>query len=38
LAETITREMGKPVGQSLAEIEKCAWVIEYFAESSAKFL
>ena len=38
LAETITREMGKPVGQSLAEIEKCAWVTEYFAENSTKFL
>jgi len=38
LAETITREMGKPIGQSLAEIEKCAWLIDHFAENSAKFL
>ena len=37
-AETITREMGKPIGQSLAEIEKCAWLIDHFAENSAKFL
>ena len=37
-AETITREMGKPIGQSLAEIEKCAWLLDHFAENSAKFL
>ena len=29
-AETITREMGKPIAQSLAEIEKCAWLIDSF--------
>jgi succinate-semialdehyde dehydrogenase/glutarate-semialdehyde dehydrogenase len=37
-AETITLEMGKPIGQSLAEIEKCAWLLDHFAENSAKFL
>lgn len=37
-AEMVTREMGKPIGQSLAEIEKCAWLSDYFAENSAKFL
>ncbi|NDV63466.1 NAD-dependent succinate-semialdehyde dehydrogenase [Puniceicoccales bacterium CK1056] len=34
----ITREMGKPVSQSRAEIEKCAWVCRYFAENAPTFL
>ncbi len=37
-AETITREMGKPITQSLAEIEKCAWLLDHFAEHAAEFL
>ena len=37
-AEAITLEMGKPIAQSLAEIEKCAWLLDYFADSSASFL
>lgn len=38
LGEQITTEMGKPLGQSIAEIEKCAWVCEYYAEMAPVFL
>ncbi|WP_094227442.1 NAD-dependent succinate-semialdehyde dehydrogenase [Methanolobus psychrotolerans] len=38
LAEIITKEMGKPIKESLAEIEKCAWTCDYFARSAESFL
>ena len=38
LALLMTREMGKPIQQAQDEIEKCAWVCEYFAECSENFL
>jgi acyl-CoA reductase-like NAD-dependent aldehyde dehydrogenase len=38
LAVTAVREMGKPVLQARAEVEKCVWALEYFAEHGAAML
>lgn len=37
-AALITEEMGKPILQSLAEIEKCAVLFDYYAECGPTFL
>lgn len=38
LAKMITLEMGKPILESIAEIEKCALLCDYYAENSPSFL
>src|SRR5919107_783247 len=37
-ARLITEETGKPIKQSIAEIEKCEWVSDYYAERAESFL
>lgn len=37
-AELMTKEMGKPISQSLAEIEKCSTVCDFYVKNAAYFL
>jgi succinate-semialdehyde dehydrogenase/glutarate-semialdehyde dehydrogenase len=37
-AETMTREMGKPISQAKDEIDKCAWVCDHYAEHASEYL
>ena len=38
LAALAVTEMGKPVTEALGEVEKCAWVCEYYAQESQAVL
>lgn len=38
LSRTATNEMGKAIKEARAEIDKCAWAIEYFADNGKNFI
>lgn len=38
LSELVTVEMGKPIKESISEVEKCAWALEYYATEGPRFL
>ncbi|MDB6039677.1 MAG: Aldehyde Dehydrogenase, partial [Verrucomicrobiales bacterium] len=38
LAKLMAIEMGKPLKQGLAEVEKCAWACDYYAEHAERHL
>ena len=38
LAETATKEMGKVLKESISEVEKCAWAMEYYADYGGTFI
>ncbi len=37
-ARLMTQEMGKPLSAGISEVEKCAWVCEYYASKAGEFL
>jgi succinate-semialdehyde dehydrogenase/glutarate-semialdehyde dehydrogenase len=37
-AELMTREMGKPISQAVAEIQKCQWLCDHYAQYTSQYL
>ena len=38
LAKLMTKEMGRPIKEARAEVEKCAWIMDYFADNGKIFI
>jgi acyl-CoA reductase-like NAD-dependent aldehyde dehydrogenase len=38
LARLMTKEMGRPIKEARSEVEKCAWVMDYFADNGKAFI
>src|SRR2546426_6602951 len=38
LARVATNEMGKPIKESISEVEKCAWAMEFYGDNGEIFL
>src|SRR5215831_6356606 len=38
LARKVTQEMGKAIKDARAEVEKCSWVMEYYADNGKIFV